>query len=215
MMDIDVACRNDLLLIAKVYAREAGLSLSTVSKRFHGKQQFLEEFAEGTCTITIAKLRDMVDNFSDLWPPIMWPRVRVLSRPRKRGVVYVVRRVGDASLVRIGYTGQRLETRLGTLNVEEKRNGRVIEVVGSLRGTVKNERSIHRHLEANARNRGERGWYRTVPEVTAFVEKLLSPDFAWGRCGALADADLRFSDDTVFGMSGHRRPKSRPQVSAQ
>jgi len=57
-----------MLEIAKAYAKAKGLALSTVSKRFHGADTFLEDFADGRCSVTLRKFDSMVKSFEANWP---------------------------------------------------------------------------------------------------------------------------------------------------
>jgi len=82
-MDVEKACRDDLLLIATTYAKNAGNSLVTVSKNFHGRTRFFEELRDGTCTISLQKLTAVVDKFVRLWPrDLAWPKTKLLKKRR-------------------------------------------------------------------------------------------------------------------------------------
>lgn len=81
--------RKNLLGIAKAFAKGTDLSLSTVSRKFHGKVTFLDDFARGACSVTVSKLAEMVQAFSDEWPATAkWPATRPIKMerpPRSRG----------------------------------------------------------------------------------------------------------------------------------
>lgn len=76
-MDIAAAHRDNLLAIATVYAEATGLSLSSVSRKFHGNQAFLRDYKAGKCTVTSDKLAEMVTAFRAAWPrDTDWPVTR-------------------------------------------------------------------------------------------------------------------------------------------
>lgn len=83
---IDKTARANLLTIATAYAAATGLSLSTVSKRIHGKQRFLEDLRDGRCTVSLENLGNLVKRFSGQWPVgAKWPKTKPVSfrRPRR------------------------------------------------------------------------------------------------------------------------------------
>lgn len=81
--DIEALCRADLDAIAKTYAVATNLALATVSRQFHGNQAFVAGFARGEVTVTLSKLRELVEKFGAAWPKgAKWPPVKVLKRPR-------------------------------------------------------------------------------------------------------------------------------------
>ena len=57
---MEQAWRSYLLAIASVFAKANGLALATVSRRYHGTDSFLADFANGHRTITLKKLDEMV-----------------------------------------------------------------------------------------------------------------------------------------------------------
>jgi len=61
-------CRAFLLSVAKAYAKATNLAMSTVSKRFHGADTFLEDFQDGKCSVTLRKFDSMIAEFRKLWP---------------------------------------------------------------------------------------------------------------------------------------------------
>lgn len=82
-MDVEKACREDLLLIASAYAQHVGISLVTVSKNFHGRTRFFDQLRDRDATITIKKLTPLVDKFVRLWPgDLPWPRTKLLKKRR-------------------------------------------------------------------------------------------------------------------------------------
>lgn len=82
--DIEALCRADLDAIAKAYAGATNLALATVSRQFHGNQAFIAAFSRGEVTVTLSKLREIVERFAEAWPRgAKWPAVSVLKRPRK------------------------------------------------------------------------------------------------------------------------------------
>ena len=82
--DIEALCRADLDAIAKTYAGATNLALATVSRQFHGNQAFVAAFVRGEVTVTLSKLRQLVEKFAAEWPKgTRWPEVKVLRKPRK------------------------------------------------------------------------------------------------------------------------------------
>lgn len=80
---IETLCRDDLSAIARTYAKASDLAVATVSRQFHGNQAFVEGFARGQVTVTLSKLRELVDKFAAAWPKgTKWPKVKVLKRPK-------------------------------------------------------------------------------------------------------------------------------------
>lgn len=61
-------CRAYLLLLAKIFAKENGLDLNTVSRRFHGAVFFLRDFKSGRVTVTLRKYDEMIGQFRREWP---------------------------------------------------------------------------------------------------------------------------------------------------
>lgn len=64
----ETACKETLLALASGYAKAEGLSMSTVSRRFHGNQAFLDDFKRGKCSVTLSKLDEMVLAITAAWP---------------------------------------------------------------------------------------------------------------------------------------------------
>jgi len=60
--------RRYLLAIFRTYAAAKGLAVATVSRRFHGADQFYADFATGKRTITLKKIDEMLDKLSAAWP---------------------------------------------------------------------------------------------------------------------------------------------------
>jgi hypothetical protein len=89
-MSISQTIRDNLLAIADAYARETGLSLSTISGQFYGRQQFFREFRTGKYSITDRKLEGVLKAFSAKWPAgLPWPKTApiLMTRPaRKKSV---------------------------------------------------------------------------------------------------------------------------------
>jgi hypothetical protein len=61
-------CRDQLLALARGYAEAKGIALSTVARKFHGADFFLEEFERGNCTVTLRKYDEMIDALKANWP---------------------------------------------------------------------------------------------------------------------------------------------------
>jgi hypothetical protein len=73
-MLIENAARTYLLTLAKTYADAKDLSITTVGRRFHGKDNFFTEFETGLCSVTLRKYEEMVHGFKADWPRhVKWP----------------------------------------------------------------------------------------------------------------------------------------------
>lgn len=71
---------NDLLKIAKAYAKVTDRSLTAISKEFYGRGDFFEELKKGKHTISVSRLSKMLNDFREKWPAEAvdkWPPVRV------------------------------------------------------------------------------------------------------------------------------------------
>lgn len=83
-MDVEKACREDLVAIATAYAEYHGKTLVTISKKFHGRTRFMTEFRDGRCTVGLSKLTEIVLTFTENWPrDLAWPKTKVLTRIRE------------------------------------------------------------------------------------------------------------------------------------
>lgn len=194
-MDIEAACRRDLTLIAKAFAKSNKLSLPTVSRKFYGKQSFFSAFERGVCSIALRKLGEMVNQFSEEWPSgEEWPQTELLKMPDIKGGVYAIRCSGRSGEVRIGFTKYPFEKRLFHLQHEAARNGwGDVELIGKIKATLHNERSVHRLLKPYTSKKKERSWYSESPEVSAFLSKMFARGFSFGACRELIEADEKFA----------------------
>jgi hypothetical protein len=74
-------CRDYLLAVAKTFAKAENLELATVSRRFHGAVYFLEDFKNGSVTITLRKFDEMLAEFERHWPRgVKWPKSSINLR---------------------------------------------------------------------------------------------------------------------------------------
>lgn len=68
---------SNLLAIAGAYAKATGKSLTTISKDFYGRGDFLNELKRGRKSVTIDRVDEMLTDFRDRWPAgAKWPLVR-------------------------------------------------------------------------------------------------------------------------------------------
>ena len=80
--------RDNLVTLAKTYAKATGSTLAAVSKRFYGNEGFFADFRAGETSISIDKYDAVVKSFQAEWPKDReWPFLRavVFSRPGRRG----------------------------------------------------------------------------------------------------------------------------------
>lgn len=207
---IEDACRKDLVAIVRAYAKANGLTVATVSRKFHGNQSFFQKFFARKSTITLSKMAEMVQSLSEAWPPTLpWPKVKVLHFANIGGFIYIVRWKEAPELIKVGFTKSARHGRMAKLRQEAHSVGRTLQIAGTIPGVIRNERSVHRFLAPYATPPGRRNWYRG-PEAEAFIEKMLSDGFVWG-CQELIDADSKYYPDDMCS-SGSRR-KHQPRTS--
>ena len=73
-----------LLLVARTYAKQNDYALATVSRRFHGADRFLEDFAIGRCTVTLRKFDEMLTAFRQHWPKgVAFPQCKLVNNCRQ------------------------------------------------------------------------------------------------------------------------------------
>lgn len=76
--------RENLFVLAQAFADAKGLSLTTVSKRIHGNQRFLEKYLAGEISTTIRIYYQMVRRLREAWPKgTAWPKTRDVPRPTR------------------------------------------------------------------------------------------------------------------------------------
>jgi hypothetical protein len=76
--------RENLFVLAQAYADARGLSMTTVSKRIHGNQRFLEKYLAGEISTTIRIYYQMIRRLRDGWPKgAPWPKTRGVPRPTR------------------------------------------------------------------------------------------------------------------------------------
>ena len=57
-----------ILGLARIMAREKGLKLTTVSRRVHGTDVFMQDFKAGKRTVTLRQVERMLRKFRKQWP---------------------------------------------------------------------------------------------------------------------------------------------------
>lgn len=70
---------DNLIKIAKAYAKVTDRSLTAISKEFYGRGDFFEALRTKKHTISISRLDKMLNDFRDKWPPdkaSKWPEIR-------------------------------------------------------------------------------------------------------------------------------------------
>ena len=84
-MPLSPICRDNLLILATIYAKANGLPLDKVSKRFYGQNGFLRSFKAGKVSLSLRKFDEIVDKFRADWPAdTPWPSLRaaIIERPK-------------------------------------------------------------------------------------------------------------------------------------
>lgn len=67
--------RSNLMVLAQAFADAKGWALSTVSKKIHGDQAFLERYISGKGSTRIDTYFAMIDRFRAEWPTgAPWPK---------------------------------------------------------------------------------------------------------------------------------------------
>lgn len=65
---------ENLLLIARAYAKATGQSLTAVGKAFYGRGDFFQKLGEREHGISITRLNEMLERFGSEWPEgAEWP----------------------------------------------------------------------------------------------------------------------------------------------
>lgn len=95
-----------------------------------------------------------------------------IDRKRKHTWVYAARVVADGT-IKIGVSGN-LDLRMKTIRAEKKS---AIELIGVIPGALVDEKRIHKILKTSQH---AFEYYRETPEVTAFINKYLSPPEQYG-----------------------------------
>src|SRR6185503_11160731 len=84
---VESVLRQNLLRVARAYARRTRLSLSTVSDQARGDNRFFAAFERGEVSITIRNYAKTMLWFSDNWPGGTWPKLNPvpIDRPKTKG----------------------------------------------------------------------------------------------------------------------------------
>lgn len=80
--------RENLVTVAKAYARATGSTLGKTSKQFYGNGSFFEDFQKGRVSISVDKYDAILGKFHAAWPKgAEWPITQavVIPRPKKTG----------------------------------------------------------------------------------------------------------------------------------
>lgn len=74
--------RENLFVIAQTFATERELALTTVSKKIHGNQNFLDKYIRGEISTTLRIYFLMIERLRAEWPAgLEWPETREIPRP--------------------------------------------------------------------------------------------------------------------------------------
>ena len=75
---------DNLLKIVAAYRAATGRSLTSVSKDFYGRGDFFDKLKDGSQTISIERLSEMLDKFRSEWPDgAVWPLTRAVFMTQK------------------------------------------------------------------------------------------------------------------------------------
>lgn len=62
-------CRKNLLAITDAFKRATRLSETTISRRYHGTDDFLSQFRSGKCSVRLDTYERMLAKIGADWPP--------------------------------------------------------------------------------------------------------------------------------------------------
>ena len=75
---------QNLVAIAEAYAKEAGKSISRVSKEFYGDGKFFEDLKAGKRSVSVDKADAILREFRSRWPDgAEWPDVHAVLMCRR------------------------------------------------------------------------------------------------------------------------------------
>ena len=60
--------RDNLMSLARAYAKARGVALTTVSRQIHGNVNFLNDYGNDYISITVSKYAEMVAEMRADWP---------------------------------------------------------------------------------------------------------------------------------------------------
>jgi hypothetical protein len=64
----EILIRQNLNALVAAYRKATGKSLTSISKEFYGRGDFLREFQAGRHTISVDRLGAMIRQFEERWP---------------------------------------------------------------------------------------------------------------------------------------------------
>lgn len=77
----DQIMRQNLLVLAQTFATANGWSLSTVSKKIHGNQAFLEKYLAGEISTQVKTYYVMINRLRKAWPKkTPWPKTVAIPK---------------------------------------------------------------------------------------------------------------------------------------
>lgn len=91
-MTISTTLRENMLTLAKAYARGTKCTLSATSKKFYGNTTFFKQFGASSkasgkkkrVSVSIDKYGDIVEQMRAEWPPgVDWPVTQAIIIPPK------------------------------------------------------------------------------------------------------------------------------------
>jgi hypothetical protein len=104
------------------------------------------------------------------------------------GLIYIVRCVRLQDRIRIGYS-KHFHRRLIQIATVLKTSYGIpkneIQVLGTVQGTLSNERDVHHLLRPYRCGDSLRSWYFAGEPVLAFIDEMLAPRFRWDKCKKL------------------------------
>jgi hypothetical protein len=60
--------RQNIVALAKVFAKAHGIKQATVSRKIRGDMHFLKNYTQGKVSVTVKKHDEIIDYFYDNWP---------------------------------------------------------------------------------------------------------------------------------------------------
>lgn len=68
MKQISPVMRDNIVRLAKAFAKERGIKLATLSRLIRGDMYFLKNYSRGKISVTTKKYDEIMQWFEDNWP---------------------------------------------------------------------------------------------------------------------------------------------------
>ena len=68
MTPLSPVLRQNIIVLAKAFAKARGIKLSTLSRMIRGDMYFLQDYAAGEISVTTKKYDEIIQYFEEHWP---------------------------------------------------------------------------------------------------------------------------------------------------